>query len=77
MTEICAVGMTTGRVMSIPGQPWTIESPAEVRRLRSTVLAQLRALDVLLRELALEALRMPPAEVEPGSICRLGDTAYR
>ncbi|WP_164964321.1 hypothetical protein [Rubrivivax sp. JA1026] len=76
MTEICSVSLATGRVLSIPGQRWTADPPPSVARLRRDVLAQMLAVDQLLRELALQARRLPPPELPGDCVCRLGDTAY-
>lgn len=76
MTDICSVSLATGRVLAIPGQPWTVEPPPSVARLRRDVLAQMLAVDQLLRELALQARRLPPPEPPSDCVCRMGDTAY-
>lgn len=76
MTEICAVSLSTGRVLSIPGQAWAQEPPAEVQGLRRDVCRQLRALDALLREIGLAGQLLPPTETPAGAVCALGSTAY-
>lgn len=76
MTELCAVSLATGRVLSIPGQPWTVEPPAEVNALRREVCRQMRALDALLREIGLAGRLLPVAEAVPGAVCAMGSTAY-
>lgn len=76
MTELCAVSHATGRVLEIPGQPWTIEPPAEVRALRHQVHREMRAVDEMLRAAGLAAQILPEPETPAGALCALGGVAY-
>lgn len=71
MTEICAFDRT--RVLSIPGQAWTQDPPAEVKRLRSRVLIELAQLDALLRA---ESPAVMPLEPLPPLPFAVGGVAY-